>query len=94
MKLYIDILIQIKTADSFQKYSYSNDSTDDINGTVIFKIDAKKGMAYSVENLVSAYKYYPDNSSTSAVICNINEDNIDVEALFKKFTPKEEKEEE
>lgn len=64
------------TADSFQKYSYSNDSTDDINGTVVFKIDAKKGMAYSVENLVSAYKYYPDNSSTSAVICNINEDNI------------------
>lgn len=64
------------TADSFQKYSYSNDSTDDINGTVVFKIDAKKGMAYSVENLVSAYKYYPDNSSTYAGICNINEDNI------------------
>lgn len=64
------------TADSFQKYSYSNDSTDDINGTVVFKIDAKKGMAYSVENLVSAYKYYPDKSSTCAVICNVNEDNI------------------
>ena len=64
------------TADSFQEYSYSEDPTDDINGSVIFKIDTKKGMTYSVANLISAYKYYPDNSSTSAILCNMNESNI------------------
>lgn len=64
------------TADSFQEYSYSEDPTDDINGSVLFKIDTKKGMAYSVDNLISAYKYYPDNSSSSTVLYDINEDNI------------------
>lgn len=64
------------TADSFQEYTYSEDPTNDINGSVLFKIDTKKGMAYSVENLISAYKYYPDNSSSSTVLYDINEDNI------------------
>ena len=64
------------TLDSFQQYTYSNDLTDDINGSVTFKIDTKKGVSYSVDNLITAYKYYPDNASRSAELYDINEDNI------------------
>lgn len=63
-------------SETFQKYSYSEDPTDDINGTILFKIDTKKGVSYSFENVISAYKYYPDNKSTSATLYNINENNV------------------
>ncbi len=62
------------TADPFQKYIYSEDPTDDINGSVLFKIDAKKGVSYSVDDLITAYLYYPDNSSIRKTLYDKNEE--------------------